>query len=139
MNASGILSTSAFTTLSSWGGSMRAWSSIGVKRISRCDEASCLKSEPESRCSPFDPTILTVIVSPVPDERSVSISRWKVADVLTVYHLTDLEAQRLLIRLDRLKIIELQPFNNVRLLVSRHFKWRADGPVQRFFSGYADE
>ncbi len=39
---------------------------------------------------------------------------------------------RCLIRLDRLKVIELQPFNRVRLLVSRHFSWRPGGPVQRY-------
>jgi hypothetical protein len=31
-----------------------------------------------------------------------------------------------------LKVIELQPGNRARLLVSRHFSWRAGGPVQRY-------
>jgi hypothetical protein len=36
------------------------------------------------------------------------------------------------IRLDRLRVIELQPGNRTRLLVSRRFSWRAGGPVQRY-------
>jgi hypothetical protein len=48
------------------------------------------------------------------------------------YHFTEREALRYLIRLDRLKVIELQPGNRVRLLVSRHFSWRAAGPVQKY-------
>jgi AcrR family transcriptional regulator len=47
------------------------------------------------------------------------------------YRLTETELLGCLIRLDRLKVIELQPFNRVRLLVSRYFSWRPGGPVQR--------
>ena len=31
-------------------------------------------------------------------------------------------------------MIELQPYNRVRLLVSRHFSWRPGGPVQRYIN-----
>ena len=48
------------------------------------------------------------------------------------YRFTEREALRYLLRLDRLKVIELQPGNRVRLLVSRHFSWRAGGPVQKY-------
>lgn len=47
------------------------------------------------------------------------------------YKFTEREALQYLIRLDRLKVIELQPGNRVRLLVSRHFSWRPGGPVQK--------
>lgn len=47
------------------------------------------------------------------------------------YRFTEREALQYLIRLDRLKVIELQPGNRVRLLVSRHFSWRPGGPVQK--------
>ena len=47
------------------------------------------------------------------------------------YQFTEREALQYLIRLDRLKVIELQPGNRVRLLVSRHFSWRPGGPVQK--------
>jgi hypothetical protein len=48
------------------------------------------------------------------------------------YLFTEREVLRHLIKLDRLGVIELQPGNRVRLLVSRHFSWRAGGPVQRY-------
>src|SRR6185437_12047975 len=32
----------------------------------------------------------------------------------------------------RLKVIELQPGNRARLLVSRRFTWRVGGPVQKY-------
>ncbi|HEY2808461.1 MAG TPA: helix-turn-helix transcriptional regulator [Steroidobacteraceae bacterium] len=50
------------------------------------------------------------------------------------YRLTEAQVLECFIRLDRLKVIELQPFNRVRLLVSRHFSWRPGGPVQRYIN-----
>ena len=49
--------------------------------------------------------------------------------------LPDLEVVRLLIRLDRLKLIELLPDNRVRPLISRDFRWLPGGPIERFFRG----
>ena len=60
------------------------------------------------------------------------LSRTRFEEIVATYTLTKLEVQRCLVRLDRLGIIELQPLNRVRLLVSRHFSWRTGGPVQRF-------
>ena len=45
------------------------------------------------------------------------------------YDLTPAECVKLLTRLDRLKFIELQPGNRIRLLVSRTFAWLPDGPI----------
>jgi Cro/C1-type HTH DNA-binding domain len=53
-------------------------------------------------------------------------------EMVQSYRFTEREALRYLLRLDRLKVIELQPGNRVRLLVSRHFSWRAGGPVQKY-------
>jgi hypothetical protein len=39
----------------------------------------------------------------------------------------------LLLRLDRLKIIEYRPPHRVRKLTARNFGWRKDGPVHSFF------
>jgi transcriptional regulator with XRE-family HTH domain len=60
------------------------------------------------------------------------INRARFDQIVRDYQLTERELQRYLIRLDRLKIIELQPFNKVRLLVSRQFSWRPGGPVQSY-------
>jgi hypothetical protein len=53
-------------------------------------------------------------------------------DIVQDYLFSEREALQHLIRLDRLKVIELQPGNRVRLLVNRHFSWRSGGPVQRY-------
>lgn len=60
------------------------------------------------------------------------LNRASLEDIVREYRLTEREVLKAFIRLDRLRIIELQPGNRARLLVSRHFSWRPDGPVQRF-------
>jgi len=62
------------------------------------------------------------------------MNRWRLEDIVKAYELSEREVRRLLIRLDRLRIIELQPGDRVRLLVTRNFAWRPDGPVQRFLN-----
>lgn len=60
------------------------------------------------------------------------VNRTSFEDTVRLYRFTQREALAYLLRLDRLKIIELQPGNRVRLLVSRRFTWRSGGPVQRY-------
>src|ERR1700722_5320787 len=55
-------------------------------------------------------------------------------EMVRSYRFTEREALKYLIRLDRLKVIELQPGNRVRWRVSRHFSWRAGGPVQKYIN-----
>jgi plasmid maintenance system antidote protein VapI len=57
--------------------------------------------------------------------------------IVSKYDITAAECVRLLTRLDRLKFIELQPGNRIRLLVSRTFAWLPDGPIQRYFKEQA--
>ena len=54
-------------------------------------------------------------------------------EIIGTYDFTETEGIRLLAKLDRMKIIELQPGNRVRLLVSANFDWLPNGPIQRFF------
>ena len=57
--------------------------------------------------------------------------------IVRAFDISRVECVQLLTRLDRLKFIELQPNNRVRLLVSRTFSWLPDGPIQRFFNQQA--
>lgn len=59
------------------------------------------------------------------------------AQIIERYDITPAECVKLLAHLDRLKFIELQPGNRVRVLVSRTFSWLPDGPIQRFFNEQA--
>jgi hypothetical protein len=60
------------------------------------------------------------------------LSRTPFEEMVANYQFSAAKVQQYLIRLDRLKVIELQPGNRVRLLVSRRFSWRPGGPVQRY-------
>jgi len=53
------------------------------------------------------------------------------------YTFTEAELVQLLARLDKLKIIELQPNNRIRPLVARAFTWLPQGPIQQFFYAQA--
>lgn len=43
------------------------------------------------------------------------------------------ELMKYLVHLDRMKMIDLYPDNRVRIRVSPSFKWRRNGPIQKFF------
>jgi transcriptional regulator with XRE-family HTH domain len=60
------------------------------------------------------------------------MNRASLEDIARDYKFSEREVLRFFIKLDEMKVIELQPGNRVRLLVSRHFSWRAGGPVQRY-------
>jgi DNA-binding Xre family transcriptional regulator len=57
--------------------------------------------------------------------------------IVETYDISAAECVQLLARLDKLKFIELQPGNRIRLLVSRTFAWLPDGPIQRYFNNQA--
>jgi len=62
----------------------------------------------------------------------VVVNRTSFDEIVRDTRLTEREVLRYLIRLDRLKIIELQPRNRARALISRRFSWRPGGPVQKY-------
>src|SRR5262245_20035745 len=61
------------------------------------------------------------------------INGWATHEIIAAYDIDDRELERLLIRLHRAKIIELQPLNRVKLLTARNFRWRPDGALHKFF------
>ena len=54
-------------------------------------------------------------------------------DIISIYDITEPEGIQLLARLDRMKLIELQPGNRVKLMVSPNFEWLPRGAIQQFF------
>lgn len=72
-----------------------------------------------------DPKLLLVCVC--------VLNQWSAADITRVYALTEAEAIGYLVRLDRLRLIDLLPGNRVRLNVARDFDWLPDGPIRGFF------
>lgn len=62
-----------------------------------------------------------------------AVGNWSFEQIVGTYAMTRAECVRYLSRLDRHRIIELQPGNRIRPLISRTFSWRPDGPIQRYF------
>jgi len=58
---------------------------------------------------------------------------WTIGRIARRFALQESRQIRLLARLDRLGLIELQPANKVRLLTARRIQWRRDGPVRRLY------
>ncbi len=61
------------------------------------------------------------------------MNKLEFSDILSVYDITEPEGIRLLVRLDRMKFIELLPGNRVKLMISPNFRWLPEGPIQKFF------
>lgn len=61
------------------------------------------------------------------------MNKLQFAEILGIYDIAETEGIQLLARLDRMKIIELQPGNRVKLMISQNFKWLPGGPIQQFF------
>ena len=61
------------------------------------------------------------------------LNGWKIGRIARRFELNEPRQIRLLARLDRLGLIELQPRNRVRLLTARRIQWRRDGPVRRLY------
>ena len=62
-----------------------------------------------------------------------AVGNWTFDDIVQTYDIPPPEVLRYLARLDRRRIIELQPGNRIRPLISRTFSWLPDGPIQRYF------
>ena len=58
---------------------------------------------------------------------------WRFEDIVRHYAISATECIRLLARLDRLKLIELQPGNRIKRLVAPGFRWIPGGPIEHFF------
>ncbi len=60
-------------------------------------------------------------------------NRWTFREIIETYRISETEGIRLLARLDRMGLIQMLPNNRVKLLISRQFHWRKQGPIQAFF------
>ncbi|HEY4541679.1 MAG TPA: helix-turn-helix transcriptional regulator [Noviherbaspirillum sp.] len=65
------------------------------------------------------------------------LSQWTMEQMTTHYRLSDAEAIKCLVQLDRIGIIELRPLNRYRLKLAKTFRWRPHGPVMEFFREHA--
>lgn len=61
------------------------------------------------------------------------LNGWPLTEITRIFAIDKFEMTQLLAKLDRLKLIELLPFDKVKLLTANNFNWRKNGPVQKFF------
>jgi len=71
---------------------------------------------------------------PVPGEPQL-----RVEEIVRLYGIDEAQCLRLLLRLERIGILELHERNRIRLRLSRAFSWIPDGPMMRFVKAQADE
>lgn len=64
------------------------------------------------------------------------LNHWTLTDIITAYRFREADALRALLRLDRLRLIDLLPGNRIRLNVARDFEWRPDGPIRAYFRAH---
>ncbi len=58
---------------------------------------------------------------------------WSLEDILKHYTVSKARCIQILARLDKMKIIELLPHNQIKVRVSPNFKWRNNGALHQFF------
>lgn len=61
------------------------------------------------------------------------LNHWKPDEILEEYKFTNAEMTRRMFKLEKLGIVEVLPFNRVKLKTARNFSWRKGGPIQKFF------
>lgn len=96
-----------------------------VARMGADRKRVALLSEEQEREIADNPRLLLVAIS--------VLNLWTFEEILATYELSEHEVIQLLARLDRLDIIELLPLNRFKLVVASDFRWRTNGPIQRFF------
>jgi transcriptional regulator with XRE-family HTH domain len=63
-----------------------------------------------------------------------ALNHWSLADILSFYDMTKMEAIKRLRILDRMCLIELLPGDRIRRRAKRDFDWIQDGPIRRYFA-----
>ena len=61
------------------------------------------------------------------------LNYWTFDEIVARYDISPEQGLKYLRRLDRMKFIELQPGDRVRLLLANNFSWRKNGAIERFF------
>ena len=63
-----------------------------------------------------------------------ALNQWTVAEMLSLYRITEAETIRRLRILDRMGVIELLPGDRIRRRARRDFDWLPAGPIKQYFS-----
>jgi DNA-binding Xre family transcriptional regulator len=58
---------------------------------------------------------------------------WRLEEIVAEYSISRAECLKLMLALDRLRLIDLKPGNEVRLRTARQVNWRRGGPIRRAY------
>jgi hypothetical protein len=61
------------------------------------------------------------------------LNKWTFANILDFYSFSEPELITMMVKLDRLKLIELLPKNRIKLLIAPNFQWLPAGPIETVF------
>jgi DNA-binding Xre family transcriptional regulator len=61
------------------------------------------------------------------------VNDWTFQELISAFDMNENELVDILLRLDKLGIIDYRPPHRIRRLTARNFSWRTDGPVHDFF------
>ncbi len=61
------------------------------------------------------------------------VNDWKFSEIVATFRLDENELVRVLLKMDRLRIVDFRPPTRMRKLTARNFSWRKDGPVHAYF------
>ena len=61
------------------------------------------------------------------------VNNWKISEIINTFRLDQNDLTNLLLKLDRLRIIDYRPPVRIKRLTGRNFNWRKDGPVHAYF------
>lgn len=60
-------------------------------------------------------------------------------EIYEIYNFEKAELIKLLLQLERINLIHLNPDNKIKPLISRTFEWQANGPIQRYFENHIQD
>ena len=64
----------------------------------------------------------------------LTLNRWTEVEILQIFNFRKLDVTQKLRKLERLGLIELLPFDRIKIRAARNFAWRKDGPIQQYFA-----
>lgn len=82
-------------------------------------------TEKQEREVVSDPKLLVIAVC--------ALNHWTLEEIVATYRFSHAECIKYLLRLDKLRIIDLLPGNRIRINVSRDFDWLPLGPIRQYF------
>ena len=68
-----------------------------------------------------------------------ALNHMSLEQILTAYDIPKSECIQLLVRLDRIKFLDLMPNNRIRLKVTSNFTWLPNGPILEYFRTHAQD